>query len=1084
MTDAKDIVFLESDVEENDPNAPVGKQIQFNEKGEVVEKNVDDEYYESYIMTDDDFDESDEVAIDEDGEYDPDIPDPEEDPNAPKKEDKPAQPEFIDLGDEDIDDEDFEEDQAEEIEEDEVEEIEDEAIEEIEDIEEIEEVEEVEEVEEELEVEEEPIVEEVEPSITFTVPMIKEYVDSMTGDIHPVATENKDANGENGPVSNNVGVCNMSLTYGKEEVSSLLIRLDEESANKYMDAHSIEASGFAGSGDYYKIPVNNGSFKEEAELWEIMEASYAYIISKYFKVDEDGQYVAIEEEPEVEEEPVVEEEPAQEPEPVVVAPVVEEDTSIKFTVPMVKEYVAAMTGENHPVATENKDANGENGPVSNNVGVCNMALTYGKDLVSSLLIRLDAESAIKYMILHTGEASNFAKSGDYYKFNINDKSYQDEAELKEILEASYAYIISKYFKVDEDGQYVAIEEPEEISDEDKELADITEKSLKESLAIAATVEAPTHFSKKSIADSLTERHGENVEINQRENRTANGLLPLADTHYTFDKDNKKKKVCFTYVYEEENGTVLLLIKTTKAHVKALKNDHPNVVNFSKFPKTKENDWYSVVLDDSFTQKDVDDMYDQIIGQISGTVATEEPVEFKEMTLKESLAIAAEQTVKVDFSKKFIADNLKARYGKDVEINERENRTSNGLLPLADTHYTFDKENAKKKVCFTYVYEEENGTVLLLIKTSKDHAKKLSKSHKNVNFSKFPKTKENDWYSVVLDDSFTQKDVEDMYDEIINNISNKKASGTAPAVVAAPAKTKDAKLVDQEENKSKKATKAITDNLTKKATEDAYQPAPEKKKAAPKKVTVVDEDSLWSVATITNKKEKQIKETNKEEKATEEKAPVKKTTKKAAAPVTEKETMAEKKEVKKAAAPAKEEKKAPAKAAKVAPAPKEEVKKEPAKKAAPAKKEEPKETLIQDADLNANPNPGKFVIKKTDKGNFVYKLFSANKRVVAIGAEPYTGLPAAKAGINSVIKNAESAPIEDQTLKKVTEQKCPKWIVFMDKKEEFRLRLIASNGNIVATTNDGYTTKAAAIEGIKAIGRAAKGAFIVRNDDLW
>lgn len=128
--------------------------------------------------------------------------------------------------------------------------------------------------------------------------------------------------------------------------------------------------------------------------------------------------------------------------------------------------------------------------------------------------------------------------------------------------------------------------------------------------------------------------------------------------------------------------------------------------------------------------------------------------------------------------------------------------------------------------------------------------------------------------------------------------------------------------------------------------------------------------------------------------------------------------------------------------------------------------------------------GKFVIKNTDKGNYVYKLYSYNYRVVAIGAEQYSALPSCKGGIQSVIKNAATAPIEDLTLKNPVEQKCPKWVIYKDKKEEFRLRLIASNGNIVATTNDGYLSKDAAKKGIEAIARAAKGASIVRNDNLW
>ena len=188
----------------------------------------------------------------------------------------------------------------------------------------------------------------------------------------------------------------------------------------------------------------------------------------------------------------------------------------------------------------------------------------------------------------------------------------------------------------------------------------------------------------------------------------------------------------------------------------------------------------------------------------------------------------------------------------------------------------------------------------------------------------------------------------------------------------------------------------------------------------------------------------------------------------------------------------EDKKAEAKAKN--PADKKVADKQPAAKAtakpaakAATKKEETKpakaeEQVIEEGDPNTTH--GRFVIKKTDKGNFVYKLYSCNYRVVAIGAEQYSSIASCKGGITSVLNNAADAPIEDQTLQKWEEKKCPKWQIYNDKKGEVRLRLIASNGNIVATTNDGYLSKDAAKKGIAAIARAAKGASIVRNDDLW
>lgn len=276
-----------------------------------------------------------------------------------------------------------------------------------------------------------------------------------------------------------------------------------------------------------------------------------------------------------------------------------------------------------------------------------------------------------------------------------------------------------------------------------------------------------------------------------------------------------------------------------------------------------------------------------------------------------------------------------------------------------------------------------------------------------------------------------------------------------------------------------------------AEEPAPAPAPKKKKTATKaaRTTIqpaADEGNIWGAAVISDAPKK--KAVSKEEKpsAIAEETP---------AASNESEKSKEETEVAKDKAPAKEAKKPATKtaakpAAKTAakPAAKTAAKKpaaakETAKPATkPATKPENEEQIIEAGDASA-PH-GKFVIKKTDKGNFVYKLYSSNYRVVAIGAEPYSSLSACKSGITSVRNNAATAPIEDQTLQKWEELKFPKWQIYTDKKGEIRLRLLASNGNIVATTNDGYLSKEAAKKGIAAIGRAAKGSDIVRNDNLW
>ncbi|MBQ8122049.1 MAG: YegP family protein, partial [Ruminococcus sp.] len=56
--------------------------------------------------------------------------------------------------------------------------------------------------------------------------------------------------------------------------------------------------------------------------------------------------------------------------------------------------------------------------------------------------------------------------------------------------------------------------------------------------------------------------------------------------------------------------------------------------------------------------------------------------------------------------------------------------------------------------------------------------------------------------------------------------------------------------------------------------------------------------------------------------------------------------------------------------------------------------------------------GKFVIKATKTG-YTYSLKAGNGEVIAVGGEIYNTLASVKNGIESVIKNAPIANLEDQ-----------------------------------------------------------------------
>ncbi len=277
------------------------------------------------------------------------------------------------------------------------------------------------------------------------------------------------------------------------------------------------------------------------------------------------------------------------------------------------------------------------------------------------------------------------------------------------------------------------------------------------------------------------------------------------------------------------------------------------------------------------------------------------------------------------------------------------------------------------------------------------------------------------------------------------VSTKKKQEKAEdlwAVAAVANPKKETAPVKEEAKVEAKPVKTAAKKATTKTAESAPKAENEDVKPAPKKTASKKSTKVENINTSTE--EKKVAKTTKEV-ATEEK-PVKASKATKEVPVKE--------------APVKEEEKA---------------------HKAETKTVKDDETVIVEGEGKTH---GKYVIKKTDKGNFVFKLYSSNYRVVAIGAQAYTTLGAAKIGIQSIINNAEKAPVENQTLKNYEVEKFPKWEIYQDKKGEYRLRLFATNGNLIATTNDGYADITGAKNGIAAVARANKGCAIVRNDNLW
>ena len=122
--------------------------------------------------------------------------------------------------------------------------------------------------------------------------------------------------------------------------------------------------------------------------------------------------------------------------------------------------------------------------------------------------------------------------------------------------------------------------------------------------------------------------------------------------------------------------------------------------------------------------------------------------------------------------------------------------------------------------------------------------------------------------------------------------------------------------------------------------------------------------------------------------------------------------------------------------------------------------------------------GKFVIRETNTG-VKFDLKAGNGEVIAT-SEVYSSMDSCRKGIASVQKNAPLAAVEDQTKEGYAAEKHPKFEVYTDKAGEFRFRLKATNGQIIAVS-EGYKAKASCENGIASVKKNAVDAPIEKQE---
>ena len=118
--------------------------------------------------------------------------------------------------------------------------------------------------------------------------------------------------------------------------------------------------------------------------------------------------------------------------------------------------------------------------------------------------------------------------------------------------------------------------------------------------------------------------------------------------------------------------------------------------------------------------------------------------------------------------------------------------------------------------------------------------------------------------------------------------------------------------------------------------------------------------------------------------------------------------------------------------------------------------------------------GKFVVKEVKTG-FKFDLKATNGQVIA-SSEIYKTKASCLKGIDSVINNAPIANLEDQSVENFKVEKNPKFEIFTDKAGEYRFRLKAKNGEIIATS-EGYKAMDSCKNGVESVRKNAANSTI-------
>ena len=121
--------------------------------------------------------------------------------------------------------------------------------------------------------------------------------------------------------------------------------------------------------------------------------------------------------------------------------------------------------------------------------------------------------------------------------------------------------------------------------------------------------------------------------------------------------------------------------------------------------------------------------------------------------------------------------------------------------------------------------------------------------------------------------------------------------------------------------------------------------------------------------------------------------------------------------------------------------------------------------------------GKYMIRAVNSG-LKFDLYAANGQSI-LTSEVYTTMAACRKGIASVMKNAPAAKLENQTEENWKPLTNPKFELYQDRAGDYRFRLKARNGEIIAVSEN-YTGRAGCLNGIESVRKNACDAEIMEE----